>query len=58
MIENYCVIDTGLNVVDNVIVWDGVETWEPGAGHEAAVISECGIGDAVEESGGVWEKVV
>ena len=43
---NYAVIFLETNIVENVIVWDGVTSWEPPAGFYVQLIgdSRAGIG--------------
>lgn len=40
----YAVIDSQTNVVENVIVWDGVSPWTPPAGYYTAPIGDSGAG--------------
>jgi hypothetical protein len=41
---NYLVINSQTNIVENVIIWDGVTQWEPPAGYFIEPVGESGAG--------------
>ena len=59
MPERYAVVNAS-NVVDNVVLWDGVEPWTPPQGHIAVLIGAqmCDIGYTYDSATGLFSPPV